>query len=87
MADVVGAFDGCEQTNRDRHQLADLIETAWPRRAKKCFEFREGLFDRIEVGTVGRKKPEMRPGAFDFGANLGLLVDRQVVKHDDVAGL
>jgi hypothetical protein len=43
--------------------------------AEERFEFREGLFDRIEVGAVGREKSNMRAGAFNGGADLRLLVD------------
>ena len=85
MANVICAFSGCEEPQSRRDQLADLIETAWARRAKKRFQFGKGLFDRIEVGTIWRQESEVRARRFNRGANLGLLVDREIVQHDDIA--
>jgi hypothetical protein len=63
-----------------------VVEGTGPRRAEERFQFGEGLFDRVEVRAVGRKKPDMRARPFNRRANLRLLVHRQVVEHDDVAG-
>jgi hypothetical protein len=85
VAHVVGAFGGGEEAERGRHQRAHLIEAPWASGAKKRFQFGKGLLDRIEVGAVGRQKAEMRLRGFNCGANLRVLVDRQVVEYDDVA--
>ena len=53
---------------------------------RKAFSFSEGLFDGIEVWTVGREEAERGARGFNGGANGGLLMDRQVVEHDHVAG-
>ena len=85
MPDVVRAFIGSKQRERCRHQLADLVERARPRGAEERLQFGERHFDGIEVGTVGRKKAEMRPGLLDGRSHLGLLVGGEVVEHDDIA--
>ena len=85
MANVIRAFSGCKEPQSRRDQLADLIEIAWARRAKKRFQFGKGLFDRIEIGAIRRQESEVRARCFNRGANLGLLVDREVVQHDDIA--
>jgi hypothetical protein len=43
------------------------------------------LLNGIEIGTVGWEKSQVRADGFDRGAHLGLLVDGQVVEHDDIA--
>lgn len=51
------------------------------------FEFREELFDRIEVGAVRRQEDEFRSGPADHGTDFLALVAAEVVEHDDVTGL
>ena len=53
---------------------------------RNAFSFANAMFDRIEVGTVGRQKAELRADGFDGRADLRLLVDREIVEHDDIAG-
>jgi len=86
MPDVVGALVGMKEAECGHHQRADLIEAARPRGAHERFQLREGEFDGIEIGTVGRKETELRAHLLDRGADLGLLVNGQVIHHDDVAG-
>ena len=85
MADVVGAFIWREERERRREEGAHLVEGARPHRAEKRFELREGEFDRIEVRTVRREKPDVGADLFDGGVHLGLLVDREIVEDDDIA--
>jgi hypothetical protein len=84
MPDEVEAFLRREELQRDRHQLDDLVEVARARRPHERLQFREGLFDRIEVRTVRWQKAEPGPRAFDRGLDLRLFVHREVVQHDDV---
>jgi hypothetical protein len=86
MPDIVRAFVRQEEGECGRHQRADVIEGARPRRPQERFQLGEGEFDRIEIGTVRRKETELRSRLLDRRAHLGLLVDRQVVHHDDIAG-
>ena len=87
MPRIVDAFVGREQAERRRHQVADLVEAPWPRRTKERFQFREGQFDRIEIRTVGRQKAQVRARLLDGMSNLRLLVDREVIEDQDIAGL
>ena len=63
-----------------------MVIAAWAQRAQKRFEFREGLFDRIEVGTIRREKSDARAHARNRGMDRRLFVDREVVQDDDIAG-
>src|ERR1700677_1455192 len=55
--------------------------------AQEGLEFGEGVLDRIEVGTVGRKIE--KPGASGFAgiADAYALVRSEVVHDDDISGL
>ena len=46
-----------------------------------------GILDRAEVRTVGRQVEEPRACRFDSAAHVCRLVGRQIVHHDDIAGL
>jgi len=82
---VVVAFSRGEELECHRDQCADVIEGARARGSEKRFQFGEGEFDRVEVGTVGRQKAEVGTDLLDGDADLRLFVHRQVVEHHDVA--
>lgn len=84
MAHEVEAFLRREEAERDRDQLDDLVEAPRSRRAQKRFQLRKREFDRIEIRTVGRQEPEVRPDAFDRDLDFWLLVHGQVVEDHDV---
>lgn len=86
MSDVIATFGGGVQAEGGGDQLTDLIESAWPRRAHEGFEFGKGLFDRVEVRTVGRQEAKRGADVFDRGAHLRLFVHGQIVEHHDGAG-
>jgi hypothetical protein len=86
MPDVVRAFIRHEERERRRHQLADVVEGARPGGAEERLQFREHLFDRIEVRTVRWEKPQDRTRLLNRDADFGLLVGGEVVEDDDVAG-
>lgn len=85
MPHKVVAFARREEVERDRDQLEHLLVAAGSRRPQKRFQLREGEFDRIEIGTVGREKPQARPDAFDGGLDRRLFVHREIVEDDDIA--
>ena len=85
VADVIRAFRGGEEFERDRHQGGDVVEGPRPGRAQERLQFGKHLLDWIEIGTVRRQKSELRANAFDRRANFGLLVDGQVVEDDHIA--
>ena len=86
MPRIVDAFGGREQAERRRHQIADLVEAPRPRRPEERVQFREGQFDGIEIRTVGRQKPQVRARLLDGVSDLRLLVDREVIEDQDIAG-
>jgi hypothetical protein len=49
------------------------------------FELGEGVFDRIEVGTVGRQVKQSGAARFDDIPDTGDLMGRQIVHDDDIA--
>ena len=75
-----------EEMQRDREELDDLVEAARARRPQERFQLRKRQFDRIEVRTVRRQESQTRAGTLDRGLHLGLLMHRQVIEDDDVAG-
>lgn len=85
MSHVIATFSRREKPERDGDQVADLIEAAWPGGAQKCFQFREGEFNRIEVRAVGWQKPELGAYRFDRPTDFRLFVSREVVEDDHVA--
>jgi hypothetical protein len=86
VSDVIAAFRECKETERGRDQVAHVIETAWPRRSEERLQFGEREFNRVEVRTVGRKKPDLRADGFNRRADRRLFVHDEVVEPDDVTG-
>ena len=85
MSDVVPTFGRREEREGGSDEGGDLGEAARPRGSRERFQFGERKLDRVEVGTVGREKSELRPGGFDGRPDLRLFVHSQVVEDDDVA--
>jgi hypothetical protein len=54
--------------------------------AQEGFQFRERELDRIQVRTIGREESHERPHLLNRGPHLRLLVGREVVEDDDLAG-
>ncbi len=86
MPHEVEAFARCKELQRDRDELDDLVEAARSRSAQKRFQLGKGQLDRIEVGAVRRQEAEARAHAFNRRLHLRLLMHREVVQDDDVAG-
>ena len=72
MSDVVSTLGWCEEREGGCGERGDLVEGARSRGSHERFQFRERHLDRIEVGTVGRQKSDLRAGAFD---GRGLFMD------------
>jgi hypothetical protein len=49
------------------------------------FDRCEGLFDRVEIGGIGRQIPEASTGRVDCAPHSCRLVAAEIVHHDDVA--
>ena len=85
MSCVGRALVGREEFKRDGDEAADLLVASGTGRAQEGFQFGEGELDRVEVRAVGWQKPKVRAHSLDGGPDLGLLMGRQVVEHDDIA--
>jgi hypothetical protein len=86
VADVISALTGREQRERVGHERGDSIEGPRSVRAEERLQFGERLFDRVEVGTVGRQEPDRRADGFNRRADRWLFMYHQVIEDDDVAG-
>jgi hypothetical protein len=85
VSDVIPTLGRREERERGSRERGDLVEGARSRGSHERFQFRERHLDRIEVGTVGRQKSDLRAGAFDGRAYLGLFMDGEIVEHHDIA--
>jgi Reverse transcriptase (RNA-dependent DNA polymerase) len=56
-------------------------------RPQELFKLGPGLLDGVEVGRVGWQIEKVRPAGGEQLLDTGYLVGRQIVQHDDVAGL
>ena len=85
MSDVVPTLGRREERERGGGERGDLVERARSGRTHEGFQFRKRHLDGIEVGTVGRQKADLRAGGRDCRTDLWLLVDSEIVEHDDIA--
>ncbi len=85
MPDVIRAFIRQVESQGRGDEVADLIEGAWPRRAEERFELGEGELNGVEIGTVGREKPQEGAGLLDGGSHLRLLMHGKVIEDDDIS--
>jgi len=53
--------------------------------AHPVFDLGESLFDRIEVGRIGRQKPQPGAGGADGAPDRRAFVAAEIIHHDDVA--
>src|ERR1700731_4257425 len=54
--------------------------------SQRCFELGKHLFDRIEVGAVGRQIAQRRAGSLDYLPDTSDFVRWQIVHDDNRAG-
>ena len=84
MSDVVPTLGRRKERERGSGERGDVVEGSRSRGAQERFQFRERHLDRIEVGTVRRQESDVRASGFDRRTHLGLLVDSEIVEHDDI---
>ena len=85
MPHEIAAFRRSEARQRGGDELTNLIKGPRPCGAQKGFQFGEGLFNGIEIGTVRRQESQCGADGFDGLAHGGLLVEGEIVEHDDGA--
>ena len=74
-----------EGLERGNEMSQKSVESATGSGAQISFEFGEGQFDRIEIGTVRWKVNDFGPAALDGGRNRGAFVGREIVGDDNIA--
>ena len=84
-AEVVGAFVGLEDIDKPADEVPEAAHGSLADLSEHGLEAREGLFDRFEVGAVGRQEAQGCTCCFDEFAHRGALVAREVVHDDDIA--
>jgi hypothetical protein len=84
--EIVRAFIWSEVVEQDADAASEPVDGSFRSLAEQSFELGKDHLDRIEVGRVGRQQEELGAGGMNGGANVGDLVGRQIVEHDDVAG-
>lgn len=85
MSEEVTAFVRCDGAEQLRDSGLDLVEAARICLPQECFELGECLFDRVQVGTIGRQIEQLGASRADRSPYGRLLVAAQIVHHDDVA--
>lgn len=85
-SEVVGALCGREEVDDAPAGVPEGASGSLGGLAQQRLELGEGLFDGVEVGTVGREVAQVRTRRLDHLAHARPLVARQVVHDDDVAG-
>jgi len=86
MPHEIAALRRGEELERRGDQCAHLIEGSGTRGAQKRFQLRKCEFDRVEIGTVGRQKPDLGSRGLDRQTHDRLFVRGEVVQDDDIAG-
>jgi hypothetical protein len=85
VCEVVPALlrtDFCERVGDRRNECIDRSGGGL---SQQSFEFGEELFDRIEVGAIGRQVAQLCTGGFDGFADAGDFVAGEIVHHDNIA--
>src|SRR3954463_2627761 len=82
---VVGAFGGCEDVDKAPDGGPKALDGAFGGLAQECFQFGEGLLDRVEVRAVRRQVEELCARRLDQGSHPWPLVAGQVVQDHDIA--
>ena len=62
------------------------LDSAFGRLAQEGFELGEDLFNRVEIGRIGREEAEGGPGPFNGQPHSWAFVAAEIVQDDDVAG-
>lgn len=65
--------------------LNDLVPISGAEAANQLFEFGEDVFDRVQVGRIGRQVNQFGPHGFDRGRRYGGPVAREIVEHHEIA--
>ena len=85
MGEVVATFLRPEAVQQRPDPPPRRLNRPFGRVAEQGFELGKDLFNRVEIGGVGRQEAECGPRALNGGAHGGTLVAAQIVHNDDSA--
>lgn len=81
----MGTLDGRKGVEKFANSCPERINGSGGDGAKQGFEFREDLFDGVEVGTVGREIENGRSRCLDGGFYARHFMRGEIVHDNDVA--
>ena len=85
MGEVVATFLRFEAVQQRPDPPPRRLNGAFGRVAEQGFEFGEDLFNRVEIGGVGRQEAQRGPHPFNGGPHGRTLMAAQIVQNDDIA--
>ena len=85
MGEVVATFGGAEAVQQRPDPPPRRLNAAFGRVPEQRFELGEDLFNRVEIGGVGRQEAQRGPHPFDGGAHGRALMATEIVHNDDIA--
>lgn len=85
VIEVIAAFFGGESIDQATDAVPEGGNGAFGGFAQHGFQLGEGLFDRVEVGGIGRQVDQPRPGCFDRVLDAGNLVGGEIIHDHEIA--
>ena len=73
MFKEIEAFIRLKMIDELSYRLPELVIRPFSGFAQQCFEFGEHIFNRVQVGAVGRQIFDRRPSRFDEAVHDGRL--------------
>ena len=86
MGEVMATFGGAEAVQQRPDPSPGGLNGPFGRVTEQSLELGEDLFNRVEIGGVGRQEAQRGPHPLDGGAHGRTLVAAQIVHNDDSAG-
>lgn len=87
MSEAVGGVGWCDLVEDGLHRVPERGLCSAGQAAQELFDLGEDHLDGVHVGRVGWLEQQRRAARLDRGANFDSFVARQIVHHNDVAGL
>ena len=85
MGKVMATFLRAEVMEQGPDPAPGCLNTAFGRVAEQSFEFSEDLFNRVEIGRIGRQKAQRGPDSLNGPAHSRAFVATEIVHNDDIA--
>ena len=85
MGEIVATFGGAEAVEQGAGPLPGRLNSPFGRVTEQRFELSEDLFNRVEIGGVGRQEAQRGPHPRKGRPHGRTLVAAQIVHNDDIA--